>query len=681
MNKILNFAVLAGLNSSGGGASLNDKGWFVNEAALIAAYPVGQNGWYAIIGDTDTVWIWDGDTAAWVNSGASATGDVTGSASSTDNNVTVFDGTTGKAIKDSGLALTVLGSSILQTNTNTTAISNLNKQVTGYVTVRAGTNAGDYETVYDAVQDGNQYIYIDGLTPVVETNDITSFGDTTVTDDIFIIGLGTWKPKRYMASATHKLVLTAKNGPSSFTIQQQNPASVAVQEFFGRSTSTGTETNHTFADGIIFDNSLMTADNYGVIKPTGTFIARNVKVLLPNKAGNGISWEFNPLNTVSECQGIFEIVGGGSSCARIFGPGNDLKFEGGIEISGQVIKNQALADVLTGSAAIWSDPGNYPKIFLDKINWNLSNLIATDSIDLVISGEISNIDIPSNQTNSTQAELNIYSANDNSTYSNIDFNGGKFVQLANGYKNIFKNCKNLTKLEINYVTTEADCENWHFDKCEFLGIDYVKLAILTPKATFNSCHFEYGAKISSFGLLSPLFNNCTTGIRETTLTSDALVNATSIVVADSSIFAIGEFISIIYSTSPTPPQISVERVKIVNKFGTTIDLAAPLANAATAGSKVGEPSGLSFNSIDPNIKTMAKINNCTIEGPIEGVDFSYPIISESSINISEFSDPSGNGIEIQGGSPGPQIIANNIVRGAILASADLNTINYPNITY
>jgi hypothetical protein len=205
MNKILNFAVLAGLNSSGGGASLNDKGWFVNEAALIAAYPAGQNGWYAIIGDTDTVWVWDGDTAAWVNSGASATGDVTGPTSSTDGNVVFFKGGTGKEVEDLGLTGSAVGTAILQTTANTDSISDLQKQVTGYVTVRTGTNAGDYETVYDAVQAGNQYIYIDGLTPVVETNDITSFGDSTVTDDIFIIGLGTWKPKRYMASASHKL--------------------------------------------------------------------------------------------------------------------------------------------------------------------------------------------------------------------------------------------------------------------------------------------------------------------------------------------------------------------------------------------------------------------------------------------------------------------------------------------
>ena len=44
-----------------------NKGYFATEAALIAAFPAGENGWYAINGDTDTVWIWDEDTLAWID--------------------------------------------------------------------------------------------------------------------------------------------------------------------------------------------------------------------------------------------------------------------------------------------------------------------------------------------------------------------------------------------------------------------------------------------------------------------------------------------------------------------------------------------------------------------------------------------------------------------------------------
>lgn len=45
-------------------------GWYETEQALQAAHPTGTNGQWAIIGSTDTIWTWDSDTNAWVDSGA-----------------------------------------------------------------------------------------------------------------------------------------------------------------------------------------------------------------------------------------------------------------------------------------------------------------------------------------------------------------------------------------------------------------------------------------------------------------------------------------------------------------------------------------------------------------------------------------------------------------------------------
>lgn len=56
-------------SGSGGGTPVHDKGYFATEAALIAAYPSGEAGDYAIVGETDTFWVWDADTSAWKNSG------------------------------------------------------------------------------------------------------------------------------------------------------------------------------------------------------------------------------------------------------------------------------------------------------------------------------------------------------------------------------------------------------------------------------------------------------------------------------------------------------------------------------------------------------------------------------------------------------------------------------------
>lgn len=45
-------------------------GWFADPASLQTLYPAGHNGQWAILGSTDTLWIWDGEKAAWVDSGA-----------------------------------------------------------------------------------------------------------------------------------------------------------------------------------------------------------------------------------------------------------------------------------------------------------------------------------------------------------------------------------------------------------------------------------------------------------------------------------------------------------------------------------------------------------------------------------------------------------------------------------
>lgn len=43
-------------------------GYFTSSAALIAAYPSGDEGNFATVGDTDTIWVWDIEGAEWVDS-------------------------------------------------------------------------------------------------------------------------------------------------------------------------------------------------------------------------------------------------------------------------------------------------------------------------------------------------------------------------------------------------------------------------------------------------------------------------------------------------------------------------------------------------------------------------------------------------------------------------------------
>lgn len=48
--------------------TIGAQGWYATPEALKTAVPVGENGWWAVVGTTDTIWTWDGDTGAWKDS-------------------------------------------------------------------------------------------------------------------------------------------------------------------------------------------------------------------------------------------------------------------------------------------------------------------------------------------------------------------------------------------------------------------------------------------------------------------------------------------------------------------------------------------------------------------------------------------------------------------------------------
>ena len=63
-----NVAVRVMFGEGGGGGDSHNKGYFADLEALQEAYPTAEAGDYAILGSTDTVWIWDTDNSEWVDS-------------------------------------------------------------------------------------------------------------------------------------------------------------------------------------------------------------------------------------------------------------------------------------------------------------------------------------------------------------------------------------------------------------------------------------------------------------------------------------------------------------------------------------------------------------------------------------------------------------------------------------
>ena len=66
MNNAKYYAALAQQVSQGA------VGWYPNYEALYAAHDTGYDGNLAIIGETDTIWVWDSDTGVWKDTGQSS---------------------------------------------------------------------------------------------------------------------------------------------------------------------------------------------------------------------------------------------------------------------------------------------------------------------------------------------------------------------------------------------------------------------------------------------------------------------------------------------------------------------------------------------------------------------------------------------------------------------------------
>lgn len=57
-----------GAGGGGGGSDQHNLGWYATQSALEEAHPTAEAGDWAIVGSTDTVWLWDTDNKKWVDS-------------------------------------------------------------------------------------------------------------------------------------------------------------------------------------------------------------------------------------------------------------------------------------------------------------------------------------------------------------------------------------------------------------------------------------------------------------------------------------------------------------------------------------------------------------------------------------------------------------------------------------
>ena len=122
-----------------GGGDKHNLGYYATQAALEEAHPTAEAGDWAIVGATDTVWIWDTDNSEWVDS-------------DTKGQVTSVNGQTGDVVLDllptqtgqSGKFLTTDG-----TDASWATINALQNTETG--TNSLGVLSSDGATTYSTV--------------------------------------------------------------------------------------------------------------------------------------------------------------------------------------------------------------------------------------------------------------------------------------------------------------------------------------------------------------------------------------------------------------------------------------------------------------------------------------------------------------------------------------------------
>ena len=111
-----------------GGGDSHNLGYFATPQALSEAYPTGEEGDYAIVGSTDTVWIWDSGTSAWVDT-------------DTKGQVESVNGQTGTVVltaSDVGAQATLVSGTNIKSVNNNSLLGSGNLELSTYLTYPAG---------------------------------------------------------------------------------------------------------------------------------------------------------------------------------------------------------------------------------------------------------------------------------------------------------------------------------------------------------------------------------------------------------------------------------------------------------------------------------------------------------------------------------------------------------------
>jgi hypothetical protein len=127
---------------------------YANEAAIIAAYPVGEPGWAVVNDDTATLWVWDTNTNTWTDTGNTSNvisvNGLTGSIILGANDIN-FSSSEGIAANKVGFAIDELKIYVDNTYSGTTGGLYINEVRAGTITAVGGEETFAFKNISDVL--------------------------------------------------------------------------------------------------------------------------------------------------------------------------------------------------------------------------------------------------------------------------------------------------------------------------------------------------------------------------------------------------------------------------------------------------------------------------------------------------------------------------------------------------
>lgn len=262
----------SGGGGSGGGSDEHNKGWYATPDQLPST---GENGDYAIVGSTDTVWIWDGDTSSWVDSGAKGS-------------VTKVNGKTGEVILnaediettesivlvgDAGTSLEAAIATVAQNTANNSTLAGNNAVKTQFINATTATHTTTIGGILDVVNnDSNADIRINGQSLDTKYATQTALNlkqdktdDTLATTNKTVVGAINEINTAISSKASQADLTTLQNKVTNISTSDGKTIVAGTLEVVGAS-DTDIPTVDTGENGQVLTNTIVVSDEIDTAK-------------------------------------------------------------------------------------------------------------------------------------------------------------------------------------------------------------------------------------------------------------------------------------------------------------------------------------------------------------------------------------------------------------------------------